>query len=194
MASKESLFAVLSRQPWWLSVLVAGALFGSAQLFLPGMIAAAIAIPFVGIAFYAGWRQLRAPGATDVEALLARIRNMPWENFSAVISEAYRRDGYAVSEVHKGAIDLKLDKAGRVAIVSCKRWKAAQTGVGPLRDLLEAKDAQDAAECIYVAAGDFTSNARDFAKQKSIRLLHGAALANLIAKVERGTGGWFGFR
>ena len=65
MASKESLFAILSRQPWWLSVLVAGALFGSAQLFLPGMIAAAIAIPFLGIACYAGWRQMRSPGASN---------------------------------------------------------------------------------------------------------------------------------
>jgi len=66
--------------------------------------------------------------------------------------------------------------------------------VGPLRDLLEAKDAQDASECIYVAAGDITANAREFAKQKSIRLLEGAALANLISRVERGTGGWFRFR
>jgi len=193
MASKESLFAVLSRQPWWLSVVVAAALFGSAQVFLPAMISAAIAAPFLGIACYAGWRQLRAPGASDVAATLARIRNMPWENFSAVISEAYRRDGYAVTEVFKGAVDLKLDKAGRITIVSCKRWKVAQAGIGPLRDLVEAKNAQDAAECVYVAAGDITANAREFATQKSIRLLHGAALANLIARVERGTG-WFGFR
>jgi restriction system protein len=194
MVKKDSLFAVLSRQPWWISVVVAAALFGSAQVFLPAMISAAIAVPFLGIACYAGWRQLRAPGATDVEATLSRIRNMPWENFSAVISEAYRRDGYAVSEVFKGAVDLRLDKAGRIAIVSCKRWKAAQTGMGPLRDLFEAKEAQDAAECIYVAAGDFTANAREFAKQKSIRLLHGAALAKLIARVERGNSGWFRFR
>jgi restriction system protein len=193
MAGKESLFAVLSRQPWWLSVLVAGALFGSAQLFLPAMISAAIAIPFLGIACYAGWRQLRAPGAADVEATLSRIRNMPWENFSAVISEAYRRDGYAVTEVFKGAVDLKLDKAGRITVVSCKRWKVAHTGIGPLRDLLEAKKAQDAAECIYIAAGDITANAREFATQKSIRVLQGTALAILIARVERGTG-WFGFR
>jgi restriction system protein len=193
MASKESLFAVLSRQPWWLSVLVAGALFGSAQVFLPAIISAAIAVPFLGIACYAGWRQLRAPGAADVEATLSRIRNMPWENFSAVISEAYRRDGYAVTEVFKGAVDLKLDKAGRITIVSCKRWKVAQTGIGPLRDLLEAKKAQDAAECIYVTAGDITANAREFATQKSIRVLQGTALATLIARVERGTG-WFGFR
>ena len=194
MASKQSLFAILSRQPWWLSVLVAGALFGSAQLFLPGMIAAALAIPFLGIACYAGWRQMRSPGASNVAATLERVRGMPWENFSAVISEAFRRDGYAVTEVFKGAVDLKLDKAGRTTIVSCKRWKVAQTGVGPLRDLLEAKKAQDAAECVYVAAGDFTANARELATQKSIRLVHGAALANLIARVERGTGGWFRFR
>ena len=70
MASKQSLFAILSRQPWWLSVLVAGALFGSAQLFLPGMIAAAIAIPFLGIACFAGWRQMRSTGASNVAATL----------------------------------------------------------------------------------------------------------------------------
>jgi restriction system protein len=194
MASKDSLFAVLSRQPWWLSVAVAAALFGSAQVFLPTMISAAIAVPFLGIACYAGWRQLRTPGAADVEATLARIRNMPWENFSAVISEAFRRDGYAVTEVFKGAIDLKLAKAGHITIVSCKRWKVAQTGIGPLRNLLEAKKAEDAAGSIYVATGDFTANAREFATQKSIRLLHGAALANLIARVERGNSGWFRFR
>lgn len=193
MASKESLFALLSRQPWWLSVLVAGALFGSAQLFLPAMIAAAIAIPFLGLASYAGWRQMRTPGATDVTATLERVRGMPWENFSALLSEAFRRDGYAVTEVFKGAVDFKLDKAGRQTLVSCKRWKTAQTGVGPLRDLLEAKKAADAADCIYVVAGDVTANAREFATQKSIRLLQGTALATLIGRV-RGTGGWFRFR
>ena len=190
MATKDSLFGVLSRQPWWLSVMVGAALFGSAQLFLPGMIAAAIAVPFLGIACYAGWRQLRAPGATTVAQTLDRVRGMSWENFSSVLAEAFRRDGYSVSEARHGTADLTLDKAGRMTVVSCKRWKVAQTGVGPLRDLLEAKEAQDAAQCIYVAAGDFTANARTFATQKSIRLLHGAALATLIARVE-GKRGWF---
>ena len=194
MVKKDSLFDVLSRQPWWISIAVGAALFATARLFLPELVAAATALPFLGIACYAGWRQLRTPGATDVAATLDRIRGMSWENFSAVINEAFRRDGYTVSEVYKGAVDLKLDKAGRIAIVSCKRWKVAQTGIGPLRDLLEAKDAQDAANCIYVAAGDFTANALEFAKQKSIRLVHGAELANLIARVERGQRGWFRFR
>ncbi len=194
MATKDSLFGVLSRQPWWLSVMVGAALFGSAQVFLPTTIAAAIAAPFLGIACYAGWRQLRTPSATNVSEMLARIRGMPWENFSALLAEAFRRDGYAVSEVYKGTVDLKLDKAGRISIVSCKRWKVAQTGIGPLRDLVEAKNANDAADGIYVAAGDFTANARTFAKEKSIRLLNDGALAELIARVERGNRGWFRFR
>ena len=126
--------------------------------------------------------------------MLARIRGMPWENFSALLAEAFRRDGYTVSEIHKGAVDLKLDQAGRISIVSCKRWKVAQTGIGPLRDLVEAKNAHDAADGIYVAAGDFTANARTFAKEKSIRLLSDGALAELIARVERGNRGWFRFR
>jgi restriction system protein len=194
MAKKDSLFSILSRAPWWISVAAAAAMFATVRLFLPDIAGVAAALPFLGIAGYAGWRQLRAPGATNVAGMLDKIRGMPWENFSAIIAEAFRRDGYAVTEVFKGAVDLKLDKNGRVTLVSCKRWKVAQTGAGPLRELLEAKRAQDAADCIYVAAGDVTANARAFAAEKSIRLLENAPLAQLVARVERGTRGWFRFR
>ncbi len=194
MARKDSLFDVLSRLPWWVSVAVGAGLFAVVRLFLPEVLAAAVALPFLGIACYAAWRQLRTPGAANATELLGKIRGMSWENFSAVISEAYRRDGYAVTEVFKGAVDLKIEKNGRIAIVSCKRWKAAQTGIGPLRELREAKDALDAADCIYVAAGDFTANARTYAKEKSVRLLNDAPLAELVARVERSRHGWFNFR
>ena len=189
--AKKTLFSILAQAPWWISVAAAGALFASVRVFLPDIAAIAAALPFLGIACYAGWRQLRAPGATNVAEMLDRVRGMPWENFSALVAEAFRRDGYAVTEVFKGAVDLKLERNGRVALVSCKRWKVAQTGIGPLRELLEAKKAQDAADCIYVAAGDFTANARGFATEKSIRLLSDAPLAQLIARVERGQRGWF---
>lgn len=194
MARKDSLFAILARAPWWISVAVGAALFATARLFLPDIAAAAAALPFLGIACYAGWRQLRTPGATNVEETLGKLRGMPWENFSALMSEALRRDGYAVTEVFKGAVDLQIERKGRTSIVSCKRWKVAQTGIGPLRELWDEKAARDAQECIYVSAGGFTANARAFAAEKSIRLLHEAPLAELIARVERGQRGWFRFR
>ena len=192
--AKQTLFAVLSRAPWWVSVIAAGALFASVRLFAPDMVAAAAALPFLAIAGYAGWLQLRAPSVGNIDEILARVRGMPWENFSAIAAEAFRRDGYAVTEVFTGAVDLKLEKSGRVTLVNCKRWKVAQTGIGPLRELQEAKNAMDASYCMYVTAGDFTANARAYATDKSIRLLHGAPLAKLIARVDRGTRGWFRFR
>jgi restriction system protein len=194
MAKKDTLFAILARAPWWISVAVGAALFATTRLFLPDIAAVASALPFLGIACYAGWRNVRAPSATNITETLGKIRGMPWENFSAIISEAFRRDGYTVTEVFKGAVDLQLAKGARVTLVSCKRWKVAQTGIGPLRELQEAKDAQDAADCIYVAAGNFTANARTFATEKSIRLLSDAPLAELVARVERGQRGWFKFR
>ena len=194
MARKDTLFAILSRAPWWISIAAGAALFATVRLFLPDIVALASALPFLGIAAYAGWRQLHAPGVTNVEEILGKVRGMPWENFSAIMAEAFRRDGYTVTEVVKGAVDLRLEKTGRITLVSCKRWKVAQTGIGPLRELLEAKKAIDAADCIYVAAGDFTANARAYATEKSIRLLHEAPLAALVARVGRGKRGWFRFR
>ena len=194
MARKDTLFAILSRAPWWISVAVGAALFATVRLFLPDIVAAASALPFLGIAAYAGWRGLRTPDAANVEEILGKVRGMPWENFSAVLAEAFRRDGYAVKEVYTGVVDLELEKMGRVTLVSCKRWKVVQTGIGPLRELHEAKKSGDAAECIYVAAGDFTANARTYATEKSIRLLYGTPLADLVARVGRGKRGWFRFR
>lgn len=192
--AKESLFSILSRSPWWLSVMIAAVMFALVRLFLPDIAAFFAAVPFLAIAGYALWRQARVPSVTNVAELLGKLRAMSWEDFSAIIGEAFRRDGYTVTEITGSAADFELRRNGRVSVVCCKRWKAAQTGAGPLRDLYAAKQACDAQECIYVAAGDFTANARAYAAEKSIRLLHDAGLATLVARVERGKRRWPFFR
>jgi restriction system protein len=72
-------------------------------------------------------------------------------------------------------------ESGRVALASCKRWKVAQTGIEPLRELLLAKETAGAQECIYVTAGDLSQNARQFAAQNAIRLLCADELAQLLS-------------
>ena len=188
--AKESLFSILSRSPWWLSVMIAAVIFALVRLFLPDFAAFFAALPFLAIAGYALWRQLRVPSATNVAEILGRLRAMSWEDFAAVIGEAFRRDGYTVTAIPGSAADFELRRNGRVSILCCKRWKVAQTGAGPLRELYAAKQAQDAQECIYVATGEFTANARAYAAEKAIRLLHDATLATLVARVERGKKRW----
>jgi restriction system protein len=189
--AKDSLFSILSRAPWWLSIAIAAALFAGIRLFLPDIAAFFAALPFLVIAGYTGWRQLRAPSVTAAADMLAKLRTMSWEGFSVVISAAFRYDGYSVTKIADGAADFELRKNGRVSIVSCKRWKVAQTGIGPLRDLHAAKQAHDAQECIYVTAGDVTANASAFAADKAIRLLNGTALGDLVARFERSKRRWF---
>ena len=146
--ARQTLFSMLLRAPWWISVVVAIGLFAATRLLLPDIVAIAVALPFLAIAAYVGWRQLRTPSATVMAEMQDKFRAMSWENFSAAIADAYRRDGYSVAELSDGSADFELHKNGRVTIVSCKRWKASQTGAAALRGLYEAKRARDAHDCI----------------------------------------------
>jgi len=180
--AKRSLFAVLSRSPWWLSVLIAAALFMAVRQFMPDYAAIASTLPFLAIAGYAGWRQSRAPNPERVGEVLAALRAVSWQKFSAGMEAAFRSEGYAVVAHTGGAADFELRKNGRVALAGCKRWKVAQAGIEPLRELFQAKEISGAHDCIYVTAGDLSPNARQFAAQMKIRLLCEAELVALLAR------------
>ena len=187
--NKNSMFAVLLRSPWWISLAVAAGIFALARMLLPeayapyGMFAS---LPFIVIGAYAAWQQLRAPSAASVAATLDALRALSWDDFSSAIEDAFRRDGYTVTRLNAAGADFDLTKAGRVSLVGCKRWKVARAGVEPLRELEAARQAREAHECIYVGAGEITDNARAFAAEKNIRLLHGAELAKLFrSKIPR---------
>ncbi len=185
---KNSLFAVLLRSPWWVSFAVAGGVFALTRAVLPDaspLVAAFGALPFAAIGGYAAWRQLRAPGAAQVAAALDALRAQSWEEFSAALSEAFRRDGYAVARLDVPGADLELTRAGRVTLVGCKRWKAARAGIEPLRELEAAREKRAAHECIYVVAADVSDNAQAFAAEKRIRLLRDAELAGMILAAKR---------
>lgn len=184
--AKQSLFAILSRSPWWLSVAVAAALFAAVRLFFPDFIALSVALPFVAVGGYAGWRQLRAPSTTKIADMLGALRAMSWEDFSTLIEEAFRHDGYTVTQLKADAVDYELSRNNRVAVVCCKRWKVARTGIAPIRDLFEAGQARNAHDFIYMVTGEFTANAREFAAEKSIRLLSDVELVRLVTRVARG--------
>jgi restriction system protein len=184
--AKRSLFSILSRSSWWLSVLIAAALFMAVRLFMPDYVAFAATLPFLGIAGYAGWRQSRVPSPERVAEMLAALRSMSWQEFAAIMEAGFRSEGYAVAALTRGAADFELRKSGRVALAACKRWKVAQTGIEPLRELFLAKEAAGAQECVYVAAGDLSQNARQFAAQKEIRLLCDTELAQFIARTKDG--------
>lgn len=180
--NKNSIFAILLRSPWWISAALAAGLFAVVRLAMPDAFAPYaffVALPIMVIACYAAWGQLRAPSSASIADTLAALRALSWKEFSTLLEEAYRREGYIVSKADGGA-DFELARAGRVSLVSCKRWKAARTGIEPLRELESAMHARGAVEGIYVATGDISETASAFAAEKGLRLVYGAELAKLL--------------
>ena len=130
----NSLFAILLRSRWWLSLLLALGVFALIRLFFPVAVAAFVAAPFAAIGLYAAFQQLRRPSEKRIAKTLEQARALPSDAFCAALEEAFRREGYAVTRAHGGA-DLRLTQEGRTTLVVCKRWKAMRTGIEPLREL-----------------------------------------------------------
>lgn len=178
----NSLFAVLLRSPWWVSLLLTLAIFAGLRLVIPWYYAAFGSLPIFIIGLVAAWRQLRAPSAESIAAALEGLRNLNWDAFSLLLEEAWRREGYAVERLGGAQADFELVKAGRRTLVAGKRWKAARTGVEPLRELQAAGEAREAGECVYVVAGELSEQARRFANENRIRIVEGAELARLAKR------------
>jgi len=177
---ENSLFAVLLRSPWWISIVIAVALAAAARLWIPDLYAVAIGLPFFVIGVVAAWRQFRAPSAKRIAGTIEAVRAMSWDEFARALETAFQREGYKVARLNGAAADFELTKGWRVSLVGAKRWKAARTGVEPLRELDAARRAREAQECVYVVAGELSEQARTFAAQKNIRLAHGPELARLL--------------
>jgi restriction system protein len=177
--AENSLFAILMRSPWWMSFGIAAGLAGLAAAALPpawtytGMFVAA---PFVVTGTIAALRQFRVPSAARVEQTLNTIRAMNWNDFAAAIESALRAEGFDVTRIDRGEADFEARKASRTTLVGCKRFKVARTGIKPLQDLHAAVGAREADDAIYVAAGEVTDQAKEFAAQNRIRLVQGADL------------------
>jgi restriction system protein len=186
--NENSLFAILLRSPWWMSIAIGAVLGAIAIAFLPGeyrAVGAITGLPFFVIGGIAAWKQWQAPSRSRIDKTLTTVRAMSWPEFSQAIEGAYQRQGYRVSALNGGVANFEITKEGRTALVSCKRWKVARTGVEPLSELHASKEARDAHECIYVAAGEISDNARAFAVRHAIKLVGAAELARLMPAAGR---------
>lgn len=180
--ARNSLFAVLLRSPWWISILLA-ALVGTVMFaLLPREYKVAGAVggfPFFVIGLIALWQQMRLPSARRSEEILRAVTKMSWPEFSALLEEGFARQGYSVERI-QGAADFVLSRQGRTTLVSARRWKAARPGEESLKALHEAAQSQGAGSCLYVTLGELSANAQVFAKRHEVQLMQGAALALLL--------------
>ena len=141
---------------------------------------------FLLASFVSFFNQVIRARRFDKTKSLTDIRSLTWRQFESFTAEAYKRQGYTVIETPEGpdnGIDLVLRKDGEKTYVQCKHWKANSVGVEKIRELLGSMTAGGAHNGIFVTSGQYTTPAREFARECGIRLVDGEGLAALIGDV-----------
>ena len=182
--SQNSLFAILLRSHWWISLVVALFIVLLARLVVPEAYASyalSFAVPFVVIAAIAAWKQRHVPGEAQVRALVERVSPMGWAEFSALLEDAYRRQGGTVTRVEGGA-DLLVERSRRLSVVAARRWKAASHGLPALRDLVAERERRGAHEALYVALNPLSDKGLLYAREHGVVVVDAAALASLFQR------------
>jgi restriction system protein len=114
----------------------------------------------------------------------AVVNSLNWQDFELLVGQAFRMQGYAVTETGQGGadggIDLILTKGRERTLVQCKQWRAQMVGVAVVRELYGAMAADGAVAGIVVTSGRFSADAKAFAAGRNVNLIDGQALATLI--------------
>ncbi len=181
----NSVFAILLRKPWWISLLVAGVWVLVSLALLPNdvrVIGALGALPFLIVSGVALVRQWHAPSAREIEAAAEAVSAMGWADLSRALTQAYARQGYAVRPMEGGA-DLRLEREGRTRLVAARRWKAARHGEESVQALVDAVRREDASEGHYLALGELSANAQRLMREHGLVQVQAADLAQLLRGV-----------
>lgn len=208
----EDLMELVALLPWWAGVAMAVVLYlvlhrvtaqQVAVMTQPGQVGMVVTqtiwktmasigqyvLPFiclVGAGISVSRRRERKTLVHDVAQSSAAdaLDGMDWREFEMLVGEAFRLEGYAVTETGgggaDGGIDLVLRRDGEKSLVQCKQWKAYKVGVDVVRELFGVMAAKGAAGGFVVTSGRFTDEATSFASGRNIKLVDGPKLQGLI--------------
>jgi len=176
--------------PWWVSLALAFVLYP----FLTGVRALAPLAPFiffilVCISLISALRAWANRRTLERQTSIESVQALSWKQFEDLLAEAFRRQGYKVTENlgggADGGVDLTLRRDGGFTLVQCKRWKERKpVGVQTVRELYGVLTDRRADGAKLVATTNFTPDAIAFAKDKPIQLVDSASLLTLLGSVQ----------
>lgn len=116
------------------------------------------------------------------------FKDLGWDEFEMLVGEIYRRKGYQV-EISggtgaDGGVDLVLRRDEEQILVQCKNWNASKVTAREIREFFGVLVSEGATRGIFVTAGQYTRDAREFADGKPIEMIDGDGLSVLAAEAQ----------
>ena len=214
--SARDLVDVFALLPWWVGVVAAVISYVVLHLYakpvaiqvtVPGQVGAAITqsvfkafatvgqylVPVICLAGagLSAFRQKQRAGlvsqVTGSDAASA-LDGMSWQEFEILVGEAFRLQGFKVTELGgpgpDGGVDLVLAKGSEKFLVQCKQWRAFKVGVDVVRELYGVMTAQGAAGGFVVTSGRYTADAVTFSSGRNVRLIDGEKLFAMLQQAK----------
>lgn len=182
--AKNSLFAILLRSPWWVSLGIVGAIVLVSNALLPTDIRVfgwMGAFPFVVIGGIALKRQWGQPSAKQEAAAMERLQALSNVEMGAALVAGFEREGYTVQKSKRAGADLLLTRQGQTTVVSTQRWKMARPGVDVLKELQQTQTQIKADSAVFVHLYPLSDSAQNWVKSQSLTCLTGPALIKTLA-------------
>lgn len=140
------------------------------------------------ISFWRGQKRGKLIGKVQSGRGPDNLQDMTWQEFEALVGEAFRRKGYSVKENYEkgpdGGVDLVLLDGSEKYLVQCKQWRVFKVGVKVVRELYGVMASVGAVGGFVVTSGEFTRDSKAFAQGKNIELIDGPQLTRLIQEVK----------
>ena len=157
-------------------------------LYRPGNIAIGLLVgTLVGLALVlvARERARYRAAAIDHTGDIAALRRKPWGEFEVLVGQVIRSQGYVVKErggfKRDHGVDLIAERGKDKVLVQCKHWLAWKVDEGQVKVLYADVKTQEFTEGWLVTCGRFTEFAKSWAKDRSIKLIDGQELVQLIS-------------
>lgn len=132
------------------------------------------------------WKRRKLHADMEVAAWPQALQYINWKEFEALVGEAFRHQGYSVTETGGGGadegVDLVLSRGTDKYLVQCKQWRATKVGVSTVRELYGVMAANGVAGGFVVTSGVFTDEAKNFAAGGNIELIDGVKLTGMIVE------------
>ena len=117
-------------------------------------------------------------------SLVDQLHSLDWFQFEKLVAMVYAKLDYHVKRRGganpDGGIDLVLEKDGARIGVQCKDWKRRDVGVQALREFLGALADAGLKQGKFIALGDYTDEAKQFAERRGIEAVNQDGLIALL--------------
>jgi restriction system protein len=140
--------------------------------------------------FRRGSNGLQGKPHAESHRVLASVRELSWEGYWSLVADIFRHHGHAVfagEGPDRDVIDMEVsrDGLGRL-IVNCQLRGMKQIGAAPLEEMVQVAERNGADGALLITDGDFSPEAHSYAAGRSLILVDGDALLDLVLELTLG--------